>query len=347
MNDPELESRVQALLRAADDITTACADDEMGLDPEQQAIVRSAAAIRDLRTDPSTYVRFPWPDVDAWLGAMRPRNLVVVTAPTGAGKTTFALNLLDTMYERRQTTQFIGLEQKPFELAQKWAAHRCRFDPELVLTGQWAHLPDGAEALVTDDMLWQASDDVPEVIRFAPVSFINAATLVRVCEEAAEYGCKLVIVDHVHHMKHGDGRNSFEEFSHTIQEAKEVAKRRNLVVMLMAQMHRGIGDPVKRLRTPPQVSDIRGGGTIEECADLVVALTKIARRGLSKADWDAARRGEKPIRELLDPVTMRLWCLKKRRSSMPVGGWLDLHCHEGQVTQRVRDETMEDRWAPQ
>lgn len=346
MNDPELERRVQTLCRAADEILAACDGDETRLDPEQQAIVRSAAGIRDLRTDPTTYVRLPWPDVDRWLGAMRPRNLVVVPAPTGAGKTTFALNLLDAMYERRHKTQFIGLEQKPFELAQKWAAHRCRFDPELVLTGQWEKLPAGAEALITDDMLWQASGDVPEVIRFAPVSFIDADTLVRLTEQAATDGCKLVIVDHVHHMKHGDGRNAFAEFSRTIQEAKEVAKRRDLVVMLMAQMHRGIGDAVKRLRTPPQLSDIRGGGTIEECADLVVALTKIARKGLTKADWDAVRKTEKPIQDLLDPITMRLWCLKKRRSAKPVGGWLDLHCHDGQISQRAPEYLEREDWVP-
>lgn len=328
----------------------AAANDPKPLTPEQQAVLQAAEAVMELQVPATDNVAWPWSDVTDLAGERLPKDLVVIGARTGCGKTTFALNLLDYFAERRMPVLFLGLEQDAVQLRTKWASHRLRLDPDLVLTRKWDQLPDGSQERIAEDLAWQVGSDVEPYVRFSAATFVDRQVLAAEVAKATTWDAKVVLVDHIHRIAHGTG-DPFQEFSATVRKAKELAKAHKLIVVVMAQFNRGEKDPRKRLQTAPQLSDIRGGGTIEEEADLVLALSRSPRQGLCNEDWKAFARGERTPSEMLDPHTMQVWKLKDRRSGKRIGDRVNLWVEDGRITQTARawqvpSYARGDAWEP-
>lgn len=307
-------------------------------DPDLSTLDAGGRALWELFRPAGGEIHWPWKDLERLVGPMLPRDLIVIGGRTGGGKTTVGLNLLDHFVERGQQVEYLGLERDEDILRRVWAAHRLRFPPKLVLRRQWGELPDGAREAVAEDIRWQMGKTIRKLVRFSPSRFIDRAELGRIVRQCGEREVSLVIVDHVHHMRHGGGRDLFAEFSATIQESKELARDHNLVILMFAQFKRlGRRSLVERLYQPPDLEDIQGGGTIEQVADLILGLAPVAIASLSKADLAEVKAGKKKPVELLEPNRLRLWALKHRLDGSAVGRSTDLRIEDGQLTQYAPD----------
>lgn len=316
-----------------DESEAAYAELRRRLGPAYEAELQAVLAVLDLERGPEDFLDFPLPDIRRLTGPMLPKDLVVITAATGAGKTTFALNWLDFLARIECRTLFVGLEQDAEQLRTKWACHACRLDPDLVLTSQWDELPGDAIDRIHAHLLWQVSETTRRTVLFSAEPYVDRPTLGRLATDAAARGVRVVLVDHIHHMRHGTGQNGFAEFSASVQLAKDLAKQLGLVIVLMAQMKRGEGDARKRLYSAPQLSDIRGGGTIEETADAALAITREPKDGLTKEDWELFRDRKLSPADMVEPNTCRLWVLKHRRAGKRVGRTTKLRVIDGRLEQ--------------
>lgn len=309
------------------------------LTPAELAQLQAAQAIWATYAKPSEWLHFPWRSLREICGPVQPKELLVAGARTGGGKTMFALNLLDSVVRDGLPTLVMTLEQDAAQVRGKWAALALGLDPDAVATQQWASLPAGSRQGYIDHLLWQAEQ--ASLVQFTSDHFVTRQVLEHRVEDAARDGVRLVLVDHVHRIQHGAGVNPFEEFSATIRAAKELAKRHNVIIVLLAQFNRGpIRDPVQRLMTRPQLSDLQGGGTIEQEADIVLGLFRRPRFGLSSERIADFRQGRVDWRALVEPNVLGLATLKHRRADCYLGREATLAVHHGRIADLDAAEHM-------
>jgi hypothetical protein len=133
-------------------------------------------------------------------------------------------------------------------------------------------------------------------------------------------------------MVHGPGENMYAELSETVRVAKELAKEYGIVIVFTSQQGRvKDGDRLAAFR-PPDISALKGAGTIEEESDAVLFLYRPLRQGLTRADFTAFRAGEKNLRDLLMPERMAVAIGKHRLDGDALGKQVMLRVSRGKVT---------------
>ncbi len=278
-------------------------------------------AVHRIFEDSRHYPKFPWRELAALSGPMCPEDLIIIAARTGGGKSLFLQNLFDALIAEGRIGMFVGLEQKPNQLRIKWSCLRTDVAPKLMLapgelfrTPTWQDASDKVQADMRD---YQRSPEVLARAHFAEVRHINAAGLKQWTEWAVDHGCEFVMVDHIDRVNHGDGKNSFHEMSTTIRLAKELAAQHRLTMILASQL----GRPADALSQfmPPNLHELRGGGTKEEEADTVLGIYRPLRPGVTDKELKAVRQGLKNRDDVIEPNTMGVMLLKHRLDG-PVAG---------------------------
>ena len=121
-----------------------------------------------------------------------------------------------------------------------------------------------------------------------------------------EHGCKLVVVDYLQLAKSRNLENRVNEISEVSQGLKNIARELNCPVMALSQLSRNVeqrGSVDKA--APPQLSDLRDSGSIEQDADVVMFLWRednsLATRGAqenSPVKLSIAKHRNGPIGEV-------------------------------------------------
>lgn len=303
------------------------------------------AAYERIDEDTTGYPRYPWSSLAELAGPMCPEDLILVAARTGGGKSLFLQNLFDALIVAGRFGLYIGLEQSPDILRTKWACLRSDVPPKLVLAprpieqGSSSH--SAAVAAVKAELKWQLSADIRARAHFASARKINAAGLRAWTTWAVDHGCEFVIVDHVDRVHHGDGSNSFHEVSETVRLAKELAAEHRIVMLMASQ----VGRPADALEVfmPPALHNMRGAGTKEEEADVVLGIYRPLKAGVSDKAMTEVRRGLKPREELVEPGVMGVMLLKHRLDGPVAGRMVRLNVRH----QRVTEPSAVDLWRSQ
>lgn len=81
-------------------------------------------------------------------------------------------------------------------------------------------------------------------------------------------GLGLVVIDHLHQMKHNMRNGEVAGIAETTAELKALALELDVPILLMSQLNRG---SIKENRWP-DISDLRGSGSIEQDSDIVLIL---------------------------------------------------------------------------
>src|SRR5467141_755976 len=84
-------------------------------------------AIAEVRRDHTVQPQFAWPTAMNLLGPLLPGHLVVVGGASGNGKTTFLINLFDTLAENRWPCLYLTTETRAEELRRLWAAMKLGY----------------------------------------------------------------------------------------------------------------------------------------------------------------------------------------------------------------------------
>src|SRR5207244_7530384 len=169
----------------------------------------------------------------------------------------------------------------------------------------------GSKARLRGHMNAQAKPPLRERIAFAPESSLNRGGLERLVARAHKCGHRLVIVDHLHHMDHGDGPES-RGIRDTMKLAKRLAQGLDLAILFTAQLNRGHkGDSYQRF-FPPEMTDLQGSSAIEQVADGVLLLYRPLRPGVKKATIDLVRMGQAERDSIFRTNTMAVRCSKHR-----------------------------------
>lgn len=215
------------------------------------------------------------PTIDRLMGPAKPKQLIILAARPGMGKTACALSYGIGAAREGHGVLFVSLEMSSTELGARMASDMC-FDEHRIPYGaiNQGTVNEGQKREVARAALEMR--DLPfRVIDVGSVQIGRLGMIVRRhARRMAAQGQKLelVIVDYLQLVR-PDHRTSsaYEAVSEVSRGLKAIAKTNGVAVMALAQLSREVE---KRPDKTPQLSDLRDSGQIEQDADAVMFLMR-------------------------------------------------------------------------
>lgn len=318
------------------------------------ASAQVTAAQQELYANYSDLASLPWHGLADLVGPPLPRDLWVIGARPGNGKTTFVLNLFDHFVRAGWPTLYIGAgaEGPPKDLRRQWAALRCGYPAHLVLENCWTQLPPDAQERVFVELQRQATED-HDIAHFAEAGErLTPAALGEALKQGRNAGCQYVILDHVHRIRfdlEADLRLALGEATRVL---RDLAAEYDYTMFVAAQLHRARtdGGPLRDL-TPPAVSDLKETGTLEEDAVVALLLHRIKRPDATAKEIAAVAKNERPVSDVMAPQTMCVRVGKHRHRGHVLDHCAFLHVgDDGRLTEKApawrerQAESVEDRY---
>jgi len=191
----------------------------------------------------------------------RPGDLVIIAARPGMGKTTLAMNMVESVIQKKSAVVF-SLEMPADQLITRMLSSIGRIPYERIRTGKlwgddWDKL-GAATNILTDKPLH--IDDSPGLTVQA------MRQKCRKIQRQTDIG--VIMVDYLQLMR-AKAENKTQEISEISRSLKEIGKEIGCPVIALSQLNRSVESrPNKR----PVMSDLRESGAIEQDADLIMFI---------------------------------------------------------------------------
>lgn len=225
----------------------------------QSRVVLMSDAVNELianleqGTQPAVHVMIP--AVDEGTGGAAPGELFIIGGRPSHGKSLFALQSLDMAAGNGWPGLIISEEMAALSLAGR-------------MLSSITVLPGGDWMKETDRLRFDAREHfgsrAPILIAEKCGTASGAERAIASCVRS--HGIKIVAVDYAQLLR-GDGDNEQERIGDVSQRMKAMAMKYDLIVLLLAQLNRGIES---RPDPTPGLADLRGSGSLEQDADVVL-----------------------------------------------------------------------------
>ncbi len=203
--------------------------------------------------------------LDELLGGLKRKDLVILAARPGIGKTSLAMNIArNAAIGQQARVAIFSLEMAADQLAQRLLAGESGIDGTRLRLGEQNEVE---ERLVMHAMGILAESEI----------YIDDAGVQRIGEIRAkahrlhrERPLDLIVIDYLQ-LIHGSGRidNRVAEVSDISRSMKELARELDVPVIACSQLSRA---PEQRPTHIPMLSDLRESGSIEQDADVVLFI---------------------------------------------------------------------------
>lgn len=225
-------------------------------------------------------VRFGLTALDELTGGMRPKELIIVGARPGMGKTAFAAHLARMAARQGHTVAFFSMEMSApavtLRLITAEAFDRGRsIAYEAVRRGQLSEDDQGALFAAEGD-LRMLPLRIHEGRGLTPAGLNLAARRLQNETAKSSHPLGLVILDHIQKIKPDrDCRgNKVAEMTEISDALQKMAGSLNVPVVALSQLNRQVETRGQDKR--PELSDLRESGSIEQDADLALLLYREA-----------------------------------------------------------------------
>ncbi|AGL90987.1 Replicative DNA helicase [Strawberry lethal yellows phytoplasma (CPA) str. NZSb11] len=208
-------------------------------------------------------------NLDELISGFKPKELIILGARTGMGKTAFMLNLACniaknfTTNPETQKAVIFSLEMAAEELGIRLLSSASKI-PLKQLQHKNLNKNEKLQLLIPEDETTQLNilidDDRNNKIE-------DIETKCRQMKYTK--GLDIVFIDYLHLLKEDQNFNTYQAISVISRKLKKLASELNIPIVALSQMNRATYvREVKR----PQLTDLRDSGTIEQDADVVMLL---------------------------------------------------------------------------
>jgi len=233
--------------------------------------------------EPIPYVLSGFTGLDEFLGGFQRSDLIIIAGRPSMGKTSLSLSLArNAAVEQGACISLFSLEMAREPLVLRFLASEAEVDSRRVRLG-----------LHTEEQEKRIMDAIGRLSE-API-YIDDTPQLRVAEMRSkarrlhfERGVDLIIVDYLQLM-YGEGRDEVEKISNISRSLKALARELNVPVIAVSQMSRAAE---WRASHKPQLSDLRGSGSIEQDADVVVFIYRDEYYYPTREEWEREHPGE-------------------------------------------------------
>lgn len=316
-------------------------DDLPPITPEVIASDQVVEAMIALDRHPDTFVRWPFPELDALTGPMAPGSVWFVCAASGGGKTTFVSSVIDLWRVAGKRVYVMPLETRPHEFRTYLACMATGVHPGDALSGNLLTLPDGREkrALLKSELMTQTKSPYVERVMVSGQRAINLGGLQSGLQEAKAFRADVVIVDHIDHIDGGDGTNLYTEAKRVNDGALRMAQDNDLLVLFTSQLNMTAskGDYLAKY-LPPKDEHVAFGSLKRRNATGMIGLFRPTRAMKPdetpeefSAAMKAARMSGENVADMLEPNTMGVVSMKSRNYGAREGMRTNLSVQHGRV----------------
>lgn len=177
-------------------------------------------------------------DLDAILGGFRRKQLVVVSAATKSGKTSFCMEI--TTRVKEENPMWLPFEEPAEELLRKFYERNA--EPPIFYT---------PEKMTGNTLLWVEK---------------------KIVEAKAKYNSKIVFIDHLHFIVPMTSERQDLAIGQAMRELKRMAKQWDVVIVLIAHIKK------TKVEIQPELEDLRDSSFIAQEADTVIMLWRESKR---------------------------------------------------------------------
>ncbi len=318
--------------------------------PEILAGNQVTEAISDLDRHPDTFVRWPFPDLDAMTGPLAPGNLWFICAASAGGKTTFVSSVIDLWRVAKRKIYVMALETRPKEFRTYLACMATGIHPGDALSGNLRLTPNGEikRATLKGELHAQLASPYVQQVMVSEIRAINLGGLTEGLQEAKAFGADVVIVDHIDHIAGGDGTNVYTEAKLVSDGAQRLAQDEDMLLVFTSQLNMAAskGDYLAKY-LPPRTEHVAFGTLKQRNATGMIGLFRPLRKRRDDetekeyaASMKDARAGTGNITDALEPNTMGVSAMKLRNYGVREGAKVYLSVEHG----RVGPLAEKDRW---
>lgn len=206
-------------------------------------------------------------DLDKMTSGFQPSDLIIVAARPSMGKTTFAMNLVETAALTSEYPALVfSLEMPADSIMMRMLASLGRIDQTKVRTGNlddddWARLASTLGIMQEKGKLY-----IDDSSGLTPTEVRSRAR--RIAREHG--GISMIMIDYLQLMRSPEYKdNRTLEIADISGSLKALAKELNIPIIALAQLNRGLE---QRSDKRPVNSDLRESGSIEQDADLIMFI---------------------------------------------------------------------------
>ncbi len=221
----------------------------------------------ELSNDKSSYkgIKTGYRGLDGLLDGMHNSDLMILAARPAVGKTSFAMNLVESIALQGYSCAVFSLEMSKDQLTERMLCSVAGVSMENAKKGkmnktEWLKMAKAREKLSNAKIFIDDS----AVIR--PREIISKCRRLK-----SRFGLDFVMIDYIQLMTPDKSRSSDSrqnEISEISRSLKILAKEVNVPVLALSQLSRA----VETRKGRPQLSDLRESGAIEQDADIVMFI---------------------------------------------------------------------------
>lgn len=217
-----------------------------------------------LAKGPDLATGLPLIDKHTW-GFVR-GEIFTIAARTGVGKTSFSVALARNLVEQGKSVLFFSTEMSSALIVNRMLSSYTKVSGDVFKTGQFSETEENSL-----DSGYRWLESVGE--RLVICDFSNPS--IQMVKQLAETSKPDVIIfDHIQHISGGnDVRKAISDF---VRGLKDVARDANCAILVLSQLRRMFRDAKTGLLPPPQLSDLKESGTIEEESGQVLLLSELS-----------------------------------------------------------------------
>lgn len=207
--------------------------------------------------------------LDKILWGLHKQDLVIIAGRPSEGKTSLSLQIASEMAVRKKTTYFLSLETSRTSVLERLFCQYCEVNNQVLRRGEMMDSEEMKEKM-TIFKNWVTEQPFLIVDRLG-YKFKDIISLVDTVRPRPE----ILVIDYIQ-MISSWGGNKVEIISDYIRQLKEMAVEHNFVAIVTSQISRA---PMERSNKRPTLSDLKGSGSLEEGADVVMTLYWNAKNG--------------------------------------------------------------------